>query len=257
MSIIGFIFLFSNLKLNIIRGSSNCSIEGLKYELQVYNTIKNCCINNKLFNTQNKEDLGGSKYKNDIECNFNSYNDIPIEIKKINAPDWMQCSLKYNEKTQKWLGSAKNKIPLKSKQLFEMLIKDMKLFNGNIPPFMIKNITYDNWREIKNNNHNYNDIYINCPNTTIRDLYANKGCYYIQISEKGLYHLGNDICNFNVPEFICEQQLRIRTKVHNKKNKKGYCNLSVIISCKPKNIKKLMISSFSLDNINRLPLNMY
>ena len=75
-----------------------------------------------------------------------------------------------------------------------------------------------------------------------------------QVSEKGLYHLGNDICNFNVPEFICEQQLRIRTKIHNKKNKKGYCDLSVIVACQPKNIKDLVISNYSLDDETKLPL---
>ena len=47
---------------------------------------------------------------------------------------------------------------------------------------------------------------INCPNDTIKKLYSEKDCNYIQISNKGLYHLGNDICEFNVAEFICEQQ---------------------------------------------------
>jgi len=58
------------------------------------------------------------------------------------------------------------------------------------------------------------------------------------------------ICNFDVPEFNCEQQLRVRTKIHTKKNNKGYCKLSVIVACQPKNIKLLKNSKYSLDAIN-------
>lgn len=234
-----------------------CSINGRKYELQVFNIVKKCYINDKLFNTQDIKDLGHCNSKNDIECNYLTTNDIPIEIKKCKTPDWMQCSLKYDDKNKNWIGSYKNKIPDKSKQIFEELIVDKKLFNGNIPPFIYNNITYNEWTKIKKETNDYDDIYIDCPNTTIRQLYTEKGCYYIQISEKGLYHLGNDICNFNVPEFICEQQLRIRIKVHSRKNNKGYCNLSITIACQPKTIKDLIKSSYSLDNKDKLPLVIY
>jgi hypothetical protein len=61
---------------------------------------------------------------------------------------------------------------------------------------------------------------------------------------------------FNVPEFICEQRLRIRIKHHKKENSKGFCNLSVTIACQPTNIKNLMKSSYSLDNIEMLPHNL-
>jgi len=108
----------------------------------------------------------------------------------------------------------------------------------------------------KKDTTDFNDIYLNCPTDTIKKLYSEKGCYYIQISDKGLYHLGNDICNFNVPEFICDQELRIRTKIHSRKNSKGYCVFSVIISCKPQNIKDLVNSKYSLDDILRLPENL-
>jgi hypothetical protein len=85
-------------------------------------------------------------------------------------------------------------------------------------------------------------------------LYSKKDCSYIQISEKGLYHLGNDICDFKVPSFTCEQRLRVRTKIHEKKNKKGFCKLSVTIACQPKKIKNLINSEYSLDNHMKLPL---
>ena len=37
---------------------------------------------------------------------------------------------------------------------------------------------------------------------------------------------------------------------------KGFCKISVIISCQPKNIKNLINSNFSLDNITNLPTNL-
>jgi len=64
------------------------------------------------------------------------------------------------------------------------------------------------------------------------------------------------VCGFNVPEFVCEQQLRLRTKIHTRKNTKGFCKLSVTISCQPKNIKQLKNSDYSLDDISKLPENL-
>lgn len=235
---------------------SGCSREGKRYELQVYSVVKNCKLNNRQFNTQTKEELGGCKATNDILCSFMEDYDIPIEIKKQNTPDWMQCSIKYDEVNKTWKGGCKNKIPEQSKQIFEDVLSTVTLFNGKIPPFMIREITHAEWLSIKKETDDFNDVYIDCPSSTIKNLYRQKGCYYIQISEKGLYHLGDDICGFNVPEFECDQELRVRTKIHSRKNSKGFCNLSVTISCKPKNIKSLTKSPYSLDSFDTLPENL-
>jgi len=242
----------------MIKKGSGCSINGKKYELEIYKILQRCKLNGKEFNTQSENELGGSSSKNDIECNLNSTKDIPIEIKKLKTPDWMQCSLKYDNTNNKWTGSSKNKIPDTSKKTFEELVSKngLLLFNGNSPPFMTINITHEEWIKIKKETTDFNDTYIDCPNDTIKKLYSKKGCIYIQISEKGLYHLGNDICNFKVPEFICEQQLRVRTKIHKRKNNKGFCTLSVTIACQPKNTKELISSEYSLDDINKLPNNL-
>jgi hypothetical protein len=136
------------------------------------------------------------------------------------------------------------------------MIENIKLFNEKIPPFILKNITYEEWKIIKKESIDFKDIYIDCPNDTIIKLYKEKNCKYIQISEYGLYYLEEDICNFGVPQFICDQHLRIRIKIHNKCTTRGFCSLSVTILCKPKCIKKLSKSIYSLDNINKLPLQL-
>ena len=87
-----------------------CSISGRNYELDVYNIVKKCTLNGNIFNTQDENELGGCSSKNDIDCNMNALQDISIEIKKSNTPDWMQCSLHpiSNNINTKWVGSLKN-----------------------------------------------------------------------------------------------------------------------------------------------------
>jgi hypothetical protein len=234
-----------------------CSINGAYYENKIFNIVKNCKINGITFNTQTNEQLGGSSSYNDIQCNFNSINDIGIEVKKYNTPDWMQCSIKYDNNINQWIGTKQGKIPKKSTELFNKLINNINIFDGDIPPFMEKPITHNEWLLIKKNTTKWNDKYVDIPDDTIRQLYNFKGCSYIQISDGyGLYHLGNDICNFNVPIFNIEQHIRIRTKIHKRKNKKGFCSLSVIIACQPLSIKSFIKSPYSLDDINKLPMNL-
>jgi hypothetical protein len=53
---------------------------------------------------------------------------------------------------------------------------------------MLKEITHEDWVNIKRETCDYHDMYIDCPGDTSR-LYAEKRCEYIQISGSGLYHL--------------------------------------------------------------------
>jgi hypothetical protein len=228
---------------------AGCSKSGLKYEVKVHEIVSKVTLDGELFNSQLSSELGGSSSRNDLCC----INNIGIEIKKYNTPDWMQCSLKY---TDRWRGSDKCKIPKESRDIFDELLLNINLFGGKIPPFINEKITYEKWCEIKQESSTWNDVYINIPDTTITNLYKNKGCQYIQISEYGLYHLGCDIYNFDVPKFIVEQQIRIRIKVHSTKNKNGFCSLSVTAACQPKNIKNLTKSLYSLDDINKLPTSL-
>ena len=232
---------------------SNCSVKGREYELRIHDIVKQCKLGDKFFNTQSESELGGCSAANDIECNLHSKRDVSIEIKKSKTPDWMQCSLTYDKDLKKWVGSANAKIPAESRALFEKLISGVKLFNGQIPPFMEKPMTHAEWIKKKESTDDFSDAYIDCPSDTISKLYAAKGCSYIQISEKGLYHLGQDKCKFQVPEFKVEQQLRFRTKLHTRSNSKGKCVLSVFVACQPKNINELAKSSCSLDDVTKLP----
>ena len=236
---------------------SQCSVNGGIYEKEKHNVIKYTYINNKQFNTQTVDELAGSSSKNDIECNFIEKNDIGIEVKKYNTPDWMQCSIKYNQIDKIWEATKKSKNSIACREIFNNLINNINLYNGEIPPFIEKSITHEEWIKIKKETNKWDDKYIDVPSDSISKLYQSKGCNYIQISNGyGLYHLGNDICNFEVPLFNIEQQLRIRTKIHARKNKKGFCVLSITIACQPKDISKLEKSKYSLDDKDKLPLSL-
>jgi hypothetical protein len=162
-----------------------------------------------------------------------------------------QCSLKINN--DKWEGSEKGKIPEASRKEFNKLLENIILFDKNIPPFYKKELTYKEWTDIKSKSKIYDDNYIEIPKTTINKLYLAKGCYYIQISNYGLYRLGDDVCDLNVPLFDVKQKMRIRIKVHKKKNNNGWCKLSVTASCLPSDISLLEPSPYSLDNKEKLP----
>ena len=239
-----------------IKKGKMASYNGLKYEVNIWNicsNIKNIITNEKFCNIEKKL-LGGSTNNADVECYLNN-NKIYIEVKKSKTPDWMQLSIKPNDQGV-WCATGKNKIPNDAIKLFEKLINNIKIFNSKIPPFFEKNITHKEWKEIKKSTNDFNDIYIDCPNDTIAKLYSYKKCSYIQISDFGLYHLDNDICNFNVPYFECQQVLRIRTKIHTSNNINNFMYASVTLSAKPKNINKLNKSMYSLDNYDLLPNNL-
>lgn len=230
-----------------------CSKNGNEYEKIVFLVTSNIkhTSSELPFNTQKIDQLGGSNQRNDIECNFKKNYDIPIEIKKSSTPDWMQTKIYFNRSSVEWMVTENGKIPIQCKNIFSNLLKkynNKNIFNENIPN--LENVTYENWLKEK---HRFKDVYLSCPNDTIANLYNKKGCFYIQISNKGLYHLGSDPCNFKVPYFSCPQKLRIRIKVHSKKNKNGFASLSPMLSCLPKNIKHLEPSPYSLDKIDTIP----
>ena len=163
----------------------------------------------------------------------------------------MQLSIIY--KGNKWVSKGRNKIPNESVKIFENIIQDKNIFNNKIPPFVTQPIKHKDWIEIKKSSNDFKDCYYICPSDTISKLYRAKGCYYLQISEKGLYHTGEDICNFGVPYFTCRQHLRVRTKIHSRSNSKGYMSASITVAAKPIKIKELKNSQYTLDNINKIP----
>jgi len=239
-------------KRHTLRKGASCSISGSRYEENTSSILKDTTLNGHPFHTQSFENLGGSSSAIDICCNHIQIEDIGIEIKKHGTPDWMQCRIIFSPDTNSWIPTPRSKRPQVCTKIFNDLLAGNVLYGGGVPPFENRNYTKQEWKSIKASTSQWNDIVIDIPCDTIRNLYSAKGCHYIQVSKYGLYHLGHDVCDFGVPMFVCDQVIRIRTKVH-KSNNKGHINLSVTAACKPRNIRSLVPSPYSLDAVARLP----
>ena len=245
--------------MKVFSRGSRCSREGSKYEKEVHRVVSKAKLFNsksnkyQYFNTQRAKDLGGSSCNNDLLCNHDGVRNVGIEIKKGNVPDWMQCSIKFIN--GKWIPSSNGKIPMKCRKLFQRLLEDFSLFDGEVPPFMKYDMTHEEWLYEKQSTTQWNDLYIPIPSNTIANMYKAKGCQYMQIKGYGLYHLGSDanVCGFDIPYFSTKQYIRIRIKVHSRTNTRGFCSLSVTASCIPDGLKDLAISKFSLDSKEALP----
>jgi len=204
---------------------SMCSVNGKEYEDLCYGNIKH---SPKIMGQG-----GGSSHKQDIYTQ-NGH----IECKRAKqSPDWGQSKLNWEE--GRWVPTN------------ELFQRYMDRVNFKPPPFLInKKMTRDEWIKIK---HDYKDEYLTVDNHEIQNFYKNKGCAYIQILGRGLYHLGEDPLEWGVPEFKVEQRMRIRAKDHGSRASTRY---SVTAAFQPLNIKALVPSEYSIDDRTRLPPNL-
>lgn len=235
-----------------VRKGQKCSISGTNYELRIQSVLNEAAFEGRRIVCNG---IGGSSGANDVSFAVEKLGTIGIEAKKSGAPDWMQCSLYYDQLSQTWstqYSKGKTKIPKESCEIFDNIIGKQCLWQGRVPSFMSRKVTYEEWMREKSD---FMDTYIECDRNTIRDLYMAKGCQYIQVEGKGVYRLGEDKLGMEVPEFICDQRIRVRVKVHTRCDKNGYAVLSVKCACQPmkSKIPDLPNSCYSLDNTESLP----
>ena len=171
--------------------------------------------------------------------------------------EFIQLDVHNNGET--WCGPKRTKRSnpesIVERYLQEINSRTEDLFYGNLPPINKTREEFDAWeknflREKMNRNDGKNKEYswICNDNDFIRKNYHDKGNNYIQIRDYGLYHLGEDICKFDVPEFKPDKViLRIRCK---RRGGKGCAPSSITMSAW---ISGLMKSPYSLDNKEKLP----
>lgn len=238
-------------RLTKTRNGSAASKAGIAYEHMVHSVTRNLTSKYSAlpFNTQPAHQLGGSSSQHDILCNWKTFYDTPIEIKKQGALDWMQCSLVYGKKG--WQPSKQGKNGIGCRMLFTDLIRGHPLYDKS-PPFFEHSLSYEQWSKYKKD---YPTLIIPIPDTVISELYRLKGSKYIQISKHGLYKTSeHDFCDFDVPRFSCETVLRVRVKVHSTGLKEGGpCKMSVIASPYPVGLMTMAHSAVSLDSFYTIP----
>lgn len=169
----------------------NASLSGKRYESLIADLLK-------IVNT-----AGSNKHLNDIRIPFMESH-IDVEVKQtIKAEFGQKCAI------------VKEGILTIPDPLFQDCIAHTELFNGHIPPFLQKSgITFPEWDSVA---ELFRDENYHAPSSVISQFYKRKGNSYIQIRDYGLYHTGEDIAGFGVPEFKCPTFLRVRCKRHGKK----------------------------------------
>lgn len=135
--------------------------------------------------------------------------------------------------------------------LFQDCIAHTELFNGKIPPFLLKTgMTFPEWESVA---AEFRDEQYSAPSDAISKFYAEKGNAYIQIKGYGLYHTGVDVCGFGVPYFRCQTHLRVRCKRHGRKCPLTGKDIPTSVMTSFWVSKPPERSPFSLDDPSRMP----
>ena len=136
--------------------------------------------------------------------------DFFVEVKNKTAPDFGQKKLTW-DKQKGWQWSEKDIIT----DLYDQL-GVMKYVDKNFVPrkytVSANSITMLD-KKFDQQQFEKRGIVLDNPKY-LNEFYARKNCFYIQIENKGLYHLKNDIANLIVPRFKPELTLRLRAKTH-------------------------------------------
>lgn len=197
---------------SIVFAGASCSASGIKYE-KIINDICskiNSPFTGKPLSTIPSDGLGGCSDRHDLQLNWKNDRDVNVEIKRKTAPDWVQARLCFESQVWRMKGTGSSVV---ARDIIDDILSDERVYDFP-PPFINDtddSMTYDDWVRVK---HMYPDVYIPCPNDSIAKTYRAKGVHYIQLEHYGLYHTGEDVCDFGVPMFTCSQRLRVRCKRH-------------------------------------------
>jgi len=168
------------------------SISGKSYETIVANVLK-----------LGTATAGSNKNINDIRLPWKG-GFVDIEVKQTVKAEYGQRRAEVHD------GALTIPHPL-----FQECIAHTELFEGKIPPFLLRSgMTFPEWEKVA---ADFKDEQYPAPSDIISKYYAEKGNSYIQINGYGLYHTGKDVCGFGVPYFKCPTFLRERCKRHGKK----------------------------------------
>lgn len=237
---------------------ASSALRGKEYEVRVHRIIKSCILDGEPLTVQDEKNVGGSSSKRDLVC----AGDNGIEVKRnLSGADFIQLVVRWDSDSCTWKGPRRTRAshPLEIVEKYLVIItkehEKKPLFYGMIPPLGINNrkeyIVWDKKYsdKRKEDGKKGKDYTFDVDDTFIRVNYSIKGNSYIQIKDYGLYHLGNDVYNFGVPEFKPSKSwIRLRCKFH-----KGNIPSSLTMSAKCKGLER---SPYSLDDLSKLPPNL-
>ena len=248
---------------------SNATQSGYAYEKVLHSTLKHVLFQSPWsldcipFLTDRLHSQGGSSPNPDIAFQYidkkGKIQKSNIEIKtRFDGTDWGQFQMVYNngmyapKDTQKQISWIAQKCAHLLNTHNEKIVLEL-------PP---SNLTLEQWHDYKQecqnkakHNSTYTDptqdVYIPVAQDDILEYYRSKNNSYVQVKDYGLYHFGDDVCDFGVPLLeIPDVDLRFRIKNHgSRKDKTQIFSLTVALRIQTKPCK----SNISLDNHQQFP----
>jgi hypothetical protein len=151
-------------------------------------------------------------------------NNYFIEIKNINAPDFGQRRILWNEE-QKWHWAKEDAMS----SLFDSLGVLKRIDNTLVPKrySVPKNLITVADRRFNQQRFEESNIIID-DLSLLHEYYSLKGCDYIQIEGSGFYYFGSDTARLGVPQFNANLRLRLRAKTHHSSPPSAYSFFVVI-----------------------------
>ena len=155
-----------------------------------------------------------------------------LELKNNVAPDFGQKGLKWSE-TGGWEWTKRDEIT-DMYDLLGVIDKINKNFKPNL--FTVSPTAFTAQHRIQDQKNFEKTIDLD-QKRYLHTYYARKNCYYIQVEDKGFYHLEQDIAKLGVPQFDPDLTLRLRAKVRSSLPVSNYAFWAVI-RVKQRSIRK-------------------
>jgi hypothetical protein len=179
---------------------------GKTYEIRVRNALRNRGI-------ETLDQTAGSTNAHDVVI-VHDGQQYGVEVKSKNATEGGQKMFQFRD------GCL-----CMDDEYFKSLIGDYVPFKGEVPSFLKGDKSFETW---VNEKHNFKGEYIPVGNNAVTRYYENKGSKYIYIESKGMYHTGEDPCQFGVPLFLSNTRIRIRCKQHGSSSVPGSVMASLV-----------------------------
>lgn len=184
--------------LQLSKRGASCLRNGIAYEKRVSDSLSSLTYNGKRIHMV--PFTAGATGESDIRFLIDGAS-YSIEVKDKKA----------FEGGQKRMAPGEGGLRIPEDCLHKDCLGSYIPFQGNVPSFLKGDRRPEQWAAEK---HMFVDEYIPVDNQKVTEYYRRKGESYIQVEEKGLYHLGEDVLHLGVPLFQCDTKLRIRCKCH-------------------------------------------
>jgi hypothetical protein len=174
----------------------NCFSSGKAYQHHIYETLSSITMGRVI-------EVDGAKSGPDIVLYVKDQY-IGLEVKNKGGFEGGSAKMTYQG----------DRLRFGEDTIHRQLLGDQVIYEGRNLPYYEGKTGSTDYDEVK---HIFDkEISKEVSNDTMAMYYKKTGVHYIQIEGYGLYHTGYDVLQLQVPFFMCEQRLRIRTSKHKK-----------------------------------------